>query len=331
MEYRVLGQTGMRVSTLALGCWAFAGDANWGAQDDAASIATVHAALDAGVNLFDTAEAYGDGHSEEVVGRALVGKRAQALIATKASADHLAPAALVAACERSLRRLQTDTIDLYQIHWPSRSVPLAETMAALRTLVQQGKVRAVGVCNFGLLDMDDLAAAGGAVSNQLPYSLVWRAIEDAIQPRCRAMGMGVLCYQPLMQGLLTGKFASAAEVPAGRARTRHFGSAHTGTRHGEAGCEEETFSAIAGVREIAAQLGQPMANVSLAWVLQQPGVSTALVGARTPEQVQQNVAATALTLAPETLAALAAATATLKRALGPNPDPYQGGASGRFR
>ncbi len=179
-----LGRTDMRVSVIALGCWAFAGDQFWGAQDDADSINTVHAALETGVNFFDNAEGYGAGHSEAVLGRALVGRRDQAIIATKVSQENLAPEMLRKACEGSLRRLQTEYIDLYQIHWPSRVVPLAETLETLGALKQEGKIRAIGVCNFGDRDLDELLATGHVESNQLPYNLLWRAIEFDIRPKC---------------------------------------------------------------------------------------------------------------------------------------------------
>jgi myo-inositol catabolism protein IolS len=331
VDYRQLGNTALQVSTIALGCWAFAGDANWGAQDDSASLATVRAALDLGINLFDTAEAYGAGRSEAVLGAALRGRRQQAIIATKASPDHLASPLLEQACERSLVNLQTDYIDLYQVHWPSRTVPMGETVATLERLRQQGKIRFVGVCNYGPRDLAELQAKGRAESNQLPYSLLWRAIEHEILPRCVASHMGLLAYMPLMQGLLTGKFATADDVPTSRARTRHFSSARPDTRHGEPGCEAETFSAIERIRGISARLGQHMGNVSLAWVLQQPGVTSALVGARRPEQVLENAQAVGLRLPAEALAELSQATAELRRILGPNPDLYQGSAGSRYR
>lgn len=331
MRYRKLGRTDISVSVVALGCWPFAGDSNWGEQDDSASIETVHAALDAGVNFFDTAEAYGAGRSEEVLGKALLGHRQEAVVATKVSGGHLAPADIERACERSLKYLQTDYIDLYQIHWPSRTVALEESLGALEKLRQQGKIRAIGVCNFGRQDLTDLWAAGRAETNQLPYSLIWRVIEHGIQPQCVEKGMGILCYSPLAQGLLTGKFASADDVPLGRARTRHFSKARSGTRHGEDGCEKETFAAIDKIRQISEKVGASMAEVSLAWLLHRPGVTTVLAGARRPEQVMQNVQATELVLSPEIVEVLAEATEEVKLKLGNNPDPYQGSASSRFR
>jgi len=331
MEYRELGKSEIKVSTVAMGCWAIVGDATWGPQDERAAIAAIHAALDEGINLFDTAESYGDGYSEELLGRALQGRRDRAVIASKVSSEHLSRAALLAACEGSLRRLRTNYIDLYQVHWPSRTVPLAETMAAMAELRQQGKIRAIGVCNFASLDMDDLLALGGCATNQLPYSLLARAIEYEVQPKCVAHGIGILPYSPLAQGLLTGKFASADEVPDGRARTRHFAGTRPQTRHGEAGCEAETFAAIARVREIAAGMAQPMASVSLAWLLHQPAVVSVLAGARSPEQIRQNARAAEIKLSPHVVQALSAATEEVKRCLGTNLDLWQPASQSRMR
>ncbi|MCZ7542976.1 MAG: aldo/keto reductase [Anaerolineae bacterium] len=323
MEYRRLGTTGVTVSAVAMGCWAIAGDWVWGEQDEQASIATIHAALDAGINFFDTAEAYGDGASETLLGKALAGRRHGVVIATKVSDAHLHRDALLQACERSLKRLNTDYIDLYQIHWPNWEVPLAETVEALDRLQQQGKVRAVGVSNFGVRDLTDLLALGRCVTNQLPYSLLWRAIEFEIRQKCIDNDVGILCYSPLSQGLLTGKFASADDVPETRARTRFFSSERRLTRHGEDGCEAETFAAVSAIRRICAAIGAPMEQVALAWLLRQPGVTAVLAGARTPDQIRQNADAAQLHLSPDVVDALTAATDALKGRLGPNPDQYQ--------
>ncbi len=329
MNYRVLGRTDISASVVAVGCWAFAGDATWGPQSEADSIATVRAALDAGINLFDTAEGYGEGDSEAVLGRALADRRHEAVIATKVSRSNLSGQALQEACHHSLRRLQTDYIDLYQLHWPNSKIPLGETWEALERLREQGKVRAIGVCNFGLGDLSDLLALGWAETNQLPYSLLWRAIEFGIRQRCVEEGMGILCYSPLVQGLLTGKFSSPDEVPEGRARTRLFSSARPQARHGEAGCETEVFSALAKIRHICDEIEQPMASVSLAWLLHQPGVTSVVVGARTPHQIEQTAQAAELELSSAVIDALTAATEEVKQKLGPNPDMWQ--AESRFR
>ncbi|HHX43345.1 MAG TPA: aldo/keto reductase [Chloroflexi bacterium] len=329
MQYRTFGTSGIEASVIAMGCWAFAGDMTWGPQEDQQSIAAVHAALDAGVTFFDTAEGYGDGKSEEVLGRALEGRRDRAVIATKVSAEHLRPSDLRASCEASLRRLRTDVIDLYQIHWPSRTIPLEETVPTLQALRDEGKIRAFGVSNFGGGDLADLLRLTPCTSNQLPYSLLWRAIEFGIRDACVANDIGIIVYSPLEQGLLTGKYASPDEVPAGRARTRFFSSDRPLTRHGESGHEEETFATIGRIRAIADGAGIPMADLALAWLLRQPGVTTVLAGSRSPEQIVQNARAASVELTDDVLASLDAATQPLKEALGPNPDHYQ--SDSRYR
>jgi aryl-alcohol dehydrogenase-like predicted oxidoreductase len=329
MQYRKLGRTDISVSVVAMGCWAIVGDSTWGAQDEATSLATIHAALDASINFFDTAELYGDGYSESLLGKALAARRHEAVIASKVSAAHLAPGEVRQACERSLRRLNTDYLDLYQIHWPNAEIPLAETVGALEELRAEGKVRAIGVCNFGIGDLGDLLATGSAATNQLPYSLLWRAIEYGIQQKCVENDIGILCYSPLVQGLLTGKFASADDVPAGRARTRHFSRERPQTRHTEAGCESETFAAIDRVRQISDEVSAPMSRVALSWLLQRPGVTAVLAGARAPGQIHENVQAAALHLPPEIVDALSAATDVVKAKLGANPDMWS--SESRFR
>lgn len=322
MQYQMLGNSDLRVSVYAQGCWPFAGGSFWGEQDDATSIATVHAALDAGINFFDTAEAYEKGHSERVLGQALVGRRDEAIIATKVAPNHLASADVIAACEQSLKNLQTDYIDLYLIHWPNWDVPLSETVAALEQLKTQGKIRAIGVCNFGVQDMSEILELHPIVTNQLPYSLLWRVIEREIQPVCLTHDVGIMCYSPLAQGLLTGRYNRAEEVPSGLARTRLYANERTKNDHGEPGCEAEVFAALAGIREIAADMGQSMAAVSLAWVRRQPGVATILMGARTPEEVTLNLPALDVALSDEVVQKLADLTAPVKEKLGNNPDMW---------
>lgn len=329
MEYRKLGKTDILVSVVSMGCWALAGGATWGAQREPDSIATVHAALDAGVNFFDTAEAYEAGASEAVLGRALAGRRHEAVIATKVSRAHLSADQVRQACEDSLHRLQTDYIDLYQIHWPRRTTPLEETMEALKTLYKQGMVRAIGVCNFGVEDLSSMLETGWVETNQLPYSLLWRAIEFEIRQKCIDKSVEILCYSPLAQGLLTGKFSSSDQVPDGRVRTRLFSTERPQTRHGEAGCEVEMFAAIEQIRQICEELGQPMSQVAIAWLLHQPGVLSVIAGARRPNQIQQTAQAASLELSPDVAGRLAAATENVKHLIGPNPDPWQ--SESRFR
>ncbi|MGA1195046.1 MAG: aldo/keto reductase [Candidatus Latescibacterota bacterium] len=320
MIYNKLGNTGINVSVIALGCWPFAGGAVWGDQDDKDSIATVHAALDAGINFFDTAEGYEKGHSERVLGQGLKGRRNEAIIATKVSGGNLSAPNIVKACEQSLQNLQTDTIDLYQIHWPNWNIPIAETFTALEKLQEQGKIRTIGVCNFGPIDLTDLLSTGTIVTNQLPYNLLWRVIEREIKPICNQHNIGIICYSPLMQGLLTGRYKTANEVPEGLARTRLYTKTRAMAKHDDPGCETEVFEALKEIQSISEEIDQPMAAVALAWVKQQTGITSLLVGARKPEEVSWNLPAIDLTLPENIVQRLTLATETVKDKLGNNPD-----------
>jgi aryl-alcohol dehydrogenase-like predicted oxidoreductase len=295
----------------------------WGPQDEAGSIATIHAALDHGITLLDTAPAYGDGRSEEIVGRALRDRRDRALVATKISEADMTPARALASCESSLRRLQTDRIDLLQIHWLGAGEQLEDVIAAMESLRAAGKVRALGVCNFGPQSLARLRAAGaGWITNQLAYNLLWRAVEFEITATCEQDGLGILCYSPLHQGLLTGRFHTADDVPAARARTRHFRGDRPLSRHGGPGCEALTFATIGRLRALAAKIDQPMGDMALAWLLHQRAVQSVIFGARSVAQIEENIRASQLKLTPEILAELDRATADLKRALGPNADMW---------
>lgn len=329
MKYHILKNVDVYVSTIALGSWGISDQAIWGSQDEQESLATIHAALDAGINFFDTAEAYGDGYAEEILGKALAGCRQQVVIATKVSKRNLSAQAVTQACEQSLYRLNTDYIDIYQPHWPNHAVPMSETFAALEKLRQEGKIRAIGLSNFGKRDLTEAIALVDVVSNQLPYSLLWRAIEFDVLPACRQHDMGVLCYSPLVQGLLSGKYTAVEQFPVARRRTRHFSSQHATARHGESGCEGEVFEAIRQM--IAIARGQPLACLAIAWLLNQSGVTSVIAGARHPDQIANLAAASETQLDAGTIAMLSQASEPLKRALGPNPDMWQPGDTSRFR
>ena len=331
MKYAPLPNTDIEVSTIAMGCWALSGDSTWGPQDEKDSIDAIRAALDVGINFFDTAEMYGGGLSEQMLGRGLAGVRDGAVIASKFNLENSAADDLIATCERSLAYLGTDYIDLYQIHWPSRTVPRDETWAAMEKLRDQGKIRLLAVSNFGIGDLDELLPIGRPVTNQLPYNLLVRAIEYEILPRCASEGIGTLCYSPLQHGLLTGKFATADDFPEGRARSRHFSTDRPQARHGEPGCELQTFTALERIRQVSARLGQPISDIAMAWLLHQPGVTSVLSGIRNPEQARRNVAAAELSLDEETILELATATEGVKRYLGRNPDVWQSESRSRYR
>ena len=329
MQYGTLGRSDVEVSAVAMGCWAIVGDSTWGPQDEKDSVAAVETALEVGITFFDTAEEYGDGDSEQLLGRVLGGRRDEVVIASKVSPSNLRPDDVKAACERSLRRLQTDCIDLYQIHWPNWDVPVEQTLGAMEELKAKGKIRLIGCSNFGPEDLTDLLAHGRAEVDQVAYNMLFRAVEFEIQPLCVEHEVSILPYSPIAQGLLTGKFASADEVPDGRARTRHFSSARPRTRHGEPGAEKETFEAIGAVRNVSEQIGAPMAQVALAWLLSQPTVPSVLAGARNADQVRTNAGAADLELSEDVLEHLSRAADPLKQRLGSHADIWQG--TGRIR
>ena len=325
MRYVKMQKTDWEVSVVGFGAWAIADPNTWGPQDENTAIQAVRAAADEGVNLFDTAPGYGDGLSEQLMGRALKEVRDRVLIATKVPSAAAGAARLRAACEESLRNLGTDWIDLYQVHWPSPRVPLAETLGALDALRAEGKIRAYGVCNFGTRDLGPglRPKRFAVVSNQLAYNLLFRAIEFEILPFCARNQINVFCYSPLMMGLLTGKFATPDAVPDGRARTRHFSAERPGTRHDEPGAEAATFDALRRIDDIARDVGEPIGHVALAWLLGQPGVTGVIAGARSPFQARRNARAGSLVLPAGVLKELAEATAPLKKQLGPNADMWQ--------
>jgi len=323
MKYRKLGSTDIEVSVVCQGCWSIVGDATWGPQDEADSVAAIDAALDAGINFFDTAVMYGDGYSEELLGRTLAARRDEVVIASKYDASHTRLADIKADCEAALKRLRTDTIDLYQVHWPSPGMDMPAVIGALAELRAEGKIRAIGVSNFGPAYLADALAAGPIAANQLSYSLLWRPIEHEILPTCVAEGVGILCYSPLCQALLTGKFASADQVPPGRARMRLFSKDRPQSRHDEPGCEAELFDAIARVRRISDGLGRPMGNVALAWLLARPGVTSVLAGGRNAAQTAENAKAADIELPADVIEQLSAATEAVKAYAGTNADMWQ--------
>lgn len=331
MELRQLGRSSLKVSPIGIGFWGIVGGDYWGPQEESDTINAAHAALDAGINFFDTAEGYGNGYSEEMLGRSLKGRRDEAIIASKVSEGNLAPDDLRAACERSLKRLDTDVIDLYQVHWPNRDVSFEDSMAALLDLQAQGKIRVIGVSNFGKQDLPDMLQFGRYEANQLPYSLLWRALEYDIQPQCVEHDISILPYSPLNQALLAGRYRQADEMPYQRTRTRHFRGDRRDSRHGTPGFEAETFAAIEAIREICADIGQQMVHVALAWLLHKPAVTSVLAGARNPQQVESNLIAGSLSLSEETMGRLDAATDELKRELGPDPDMWLVGDDSRYR
>ena len=296
METRLLGTTTMAISPIILGTWQ-AGKKGWVGIEDETVIHAMQAALEAGITTFDTAEIYGDGYSEELVGKALADRRDRVVLATKVFPNHLRFNQVIEACEQSLRRLQTEVIDLYQIHWPSGSfgsdeVPIGETMSALNQLKDQGKIRAIGVSNFSLAQLEEAAQHGRIDSLQPPYSLFWRGVETDQLPYCIEHNLTVMAYSSLAQGLLTGKFDTAHRFPEADIRSKN--------KLFRPPLYDTALAALAELRPIASRHHTTVGNLALAWLLAQPQTS-AIVGARNAIQAQENAKATDIRLSAQDL------------------------------
>lgn len=323
MFYKTLGKSGFTVSVISFGAWQIGDPEFWGDDSDSDPEGAVAAAVDAGINLFDTAELYGNGFSEEVVGKALRGKRDNVYVATKITTQNCTRDKVRTACENSLRRLGTDWIDLYQIHWPFDSVLYGEVFAVLEDLKKEGKIREIGLSNFGPRDLEAWMQTGSAVSNQIGYNLLFRAPEYEMIPASQHYGLGILVYMPLMQGLLTGRYAQIEDIPIKRRRTRHFSCVREGTRHGESGYEEILMDTLEDLRDFADAINVPLAVLSLRWLIHQPGVTSVIVGARKPSQLLANLAASELDIGPAAIAQLNEFTYPLKIAMGHNCDMWE--------
>jgi aryl-alcohol dehydrogenase-like predicted oxidoreductase len=315
MQMRQLGNSELKVSPIIFGAWAIGGWM-WGGQDQADAIEAIRAAIDNGVTTIDTAAIYGMGFSEQVVAKAIRGQRDKVQIATKcgmrwdspAEGDqgtdpwpnkdndgrdvivrkNSRPASIVYECEQSLKRLQTDVIDLYQIHWPDVSTPVEESMRAMVKLKEQGKIRAIGVSNY---DAKWLAAASKVhkpASNQPPYSLMQRKIEREILPYCREQNIGVIVYSPLERGLLAGAVPPERTFPEGDHRSEH--------RFFTVEMRTKVLAALESIRPIADKHKASFAQLAINWTIHEPGITAALVGARNAEQATHNAGAMNFTL-----------------------------------
>ena len=327
MEKRTLGKSGLPVSPITLGAWAIGGWM-WGGSDKKDSIRAIQACLDNGITSLDTAPIYGFGHSEEVVGEAIKGKRDRYEILTKAgmrwegnkgeyfftSNDNTGVQrdiykysgrdSLITECEESLRRLGTDYIDLYQIHWPDSTTPIEEAMEAFRILLEQGKIRAAGVSNYSVEQMEKAAAVVELSSNQVPYSMVRKDIEQDVVPWCLENDCGILAYSPLQRGLLTGKITPDYPFAPGDSRPE--------TPHFKVNNLIHTNKFLDRIRPLAEEKEATLSQLVIAWTLHQPGITVALVGARTEEQVVQNAGAMSISLSDEELSQIDSELGKLK-------------------
>jgi len=311
MNKRKLGKSGLLVSPIALGAWAIGGWM-WGGSNKKDSIKAIHACLDHGITSIDTAAIYGFGRSEKIIREAIRGKRDRFEIFTKAGMlwqgtkgeyyfttednegnrrdiyKYSGKESIIRECEESLQRLGTDYIDLYQIHWPDPTTPLEETMEALRLLQQQGKIRAAGVSNYSVEEMERAGKVIELSSNQVPYSMVRREIEQDIVPWCIANHCGILAYSPLQRGLLTGKITPDYPFRPGDSRPE--------TPHFKINNLIRINQLLEKLKPLAQGKNATLSQLVIMWTLQQPGITVALVGARNSKQVKENAGAGLVTL-----------------------------------
>jgi aryl-alcohol dehydrogenase-like predicted oxidoreductase len=308
VEHRYLGRSGLKISEITYGNWITHGSQ---VENDAA-VACVRAALDAGITTFDTADAYANGAAETVLGEALKGERRESLeILTKVywptgpkgpNDSGLSRKHIMESINGSLRRLQTDYVDLYQAHRFDVETPLEETMQAFADVVRAGKALYIGVSEWTAQQLRDgqaLAAELGfsLVSNQPQYSMLWRVIESEVVPASEELGISQVVFSPIAQGVLTGKYQPGAAPPPGSRATDEKGGAQFIQRW----MDEDTLTRVQALAPIASDLGLTMAQLAVAWVLQNDNVAAAIIGASRPEQVTDNVGASGVRLEPTVL------------------------------
>lgn len=317
---RKLGSSGIEVCPVALGAWAIGGGPWWGESDDAESIRAIQAGLDAGINFIDTAPGYGFGRSEEVVGKAIRGRRDNVVVATKCGLwwqddrgtrffeldGHvihrcLRPETIRIECEQSLRRLGVETIDLYQTHWPvleADPTPIADTMECLLKLRDEGKIRAIGVSNVSVDQMEEYRAVGCLDTNQPHYSMLERTVEAEVVPYTVANGISNLAYMPLEQGLLTGKVMADQTFSEGQYRNL--------IPWFQPGPRGRVLKMLAGWSDLTSGYGCSLSQLVIAWTVAQPGITVALCGARKAAHAVENAEAAGLTISAGHLARMRA-------------------------
>ena len=300
MEYNNLGVSTLNISKVGFGCWAVGG--NWGDTDDKKSVETIRKAVDLGINFFDTADSYGFGHSEVLLGKALGKKRKDVIIATKVGLawdDHgcifkaSSRQHILSAVDESLKRLNTDYIDLYQIHWPDTNTPFEVTMSVMDELVKSGKVRYVGTSNFSIKQIRECMRVRAIHSLQPPYNMLMRDSAKNLLPFCRRNGIGVIAYGPLAYGLLTGKFNKETQFPENDWRSGKLfpdpgdWQYHINIFQGKQYLRN--LRIVERLKKIAKKYDKTMGQLAIQWVLSNPSVSCAIVGAKNVDQLEQNI------------------------------------------
>lgn len=303
MKTRKLGNSNLNVTEIILGTWAIGGTM-WSDYDEANAVKAIEAAIDNGINCIDTAPAYGAGHADELIGTIIKGRRDKILIASKCGLDiengyrhNLKPDFIAYDLEQSLKRLGTDYIDLYQIHWPDPAVEIEDTMAALMKVKDSGKIRFIGICNFSGEQLKEAMKYGEIVSYQPNYSLLERDIESDQMKVCVENNIGIISYGSLGAGMLTGKYKEHPQFKKGDARNFFY-------KFFKKQYWPEVKAVADKVSEIAKKRGVKPGHVAIAWNLSKPGVSAAIAGARTAEQVMENIGGSGLILTAEEISEL---------------------------
>lgn len=311
MNSRQLGKSDVRVTPIIFGAWAIGGWM-WGGNEESESLDAIRASIDSGVNTIDTAAIYGMGYSEELVGKAIKGRRDKVVIATKCGMrwnteegsdpwpqkdnqgrdvvirKNARPEGIKYECEQSLKRLGVDVIDLFQIHWPDVSTPVEESIRAMEDLRKAGKIRAIGVSNYDVEWLRKASSVATIASDQPPYSIIQRKIEKDVLPFCREQHIGVICYSPMERGLLTGKVTPDRQFPPGDHRANHkFFTVENRKR---------VLAALEKVKPIADAHKASYAQLIINWTVHEPGITAAIVGARNAEQARHNAQALNFTL-----------------------------------
>ncbi|GAX60764.1 aldo/keto reductase [Candidatus Scalindua japonica] len=294
MEYRQLGKSDLKVSTIGYGAWGIGGKPFWSTEGEENSIRSIEKAIDLGINFFDTAPVYGFGFSEKLLGSCLKSKRRDVIIATKcglkwkkeklkAIEKISTRESILEEIDLSLKRLQTDYIDLYQIHWPDENTPVEETMSTLMQIQKEGKIRYIGVSNYSVGQIQESLKCGQIISLQPMYSMLERDIEEEGLPFCIENNIGVICYSPLASGVLTGKYDENTRFDDWR------GQKIIGNFTGDVYISH--IKKVRRVEKIAQKHGKTLAQLAINWLLHQKGVTTAIVGVKNPDQVEQNIGA----------------------------------------
>jgi len=335
-----LGKSNIEVSAMTVGCWPFGGGDYWGEQSQQDVNNVVAAALNMGVNTFDTAEVYNAGESEKSLGQALKGCRDKAVVISKISPSNCRN--VRQHCINSLQRLGMDYLDVYMLHWPINMLAvkhftsneqiidspptIEDAYQQLADLKKEGLIRSIGMSNFGRKQMEEVVSLGVQIDvNELTYNIVSRAIEAEIAPYCMKHNISVIGSMGLQQGLLAGIYQTADDVPKHQAHSRHFAQ-HRGqetSRHHEAGAEQEIFEAVNQLRQIAKDLNIHIAQLSIAWILKKPFMASTLVSSRNVNELLMNIEACNMTIPNEIEALIDKISLPTLEKLGDSPDYYE--------